>query len=124
MHRLPVFLREMRRGMRKFLPEYKKVVFRAYTNGDFKHPVVIGELQEHLGIMGPFIRAEVHEQLTVSTVPNELLTVSTVQNELFTVSTFPNELLTVSTVQNELFTVSTVPNELLTVSTVSDEYSP
>ncbi|XP_056456329.1 coagulation factor VIII [Gadus chalcogrammus] len=58
--------REMRRGMRKFLPEYKKVVFRAYTNGDFKHPVVIGELQEHLGIMGPFIRAEVHEQLTVT----------------------------------------------------------
>ncbi|XP_055015372.1 coagulation factor VIII isoform X2 [Boleophthalmus pectinirostris] len=57
--------REMRRGMRKFLPKYKKVVYRAYRDKDFQHPVPRGELEEHLGIMGPFIRAEVNELLTV-----------------------------------------------------------
>nr|XP_020451699.1 coagulation factor VIII-like [Monopterus albus] len=56
---------EMRRGMRKFLPEYKKVVFRAYTGEDFQDPIGRGELQEHLGIMGPLIRAEVNELITV-----------------------------------------------------------
>uniref|UniRef100_A0A8C9ZM73 Coagulation factor VIII-like n=1 Tax=Sander lucioperca TaxID=283035 RepID=A0A8C9ZM73_SANLU len=56
---------EMRRGMRKFLPEYKKVVFRAYSNEDFLLPLDRGELQEHLGIMGPFIRAEINDLLTV-----------------------------------------------------------
>uniref|UniRef100_UPI003AB01E3A coagulation factor VIII n=1 Tax=Centroberyx gerrardi TaxID=166262 RepID=UPI003AB01E3A len=58
--------REMRRGMRKFLPEYKKVVFRAYRDKDFLHPMARGELQEHLGIMGPVIRAEINDLLTVS----------------------------------------------------------
>ncbi|XP_072293791.1 coagulation factor VIII [Eucyclogobius newberryi] len=57
--------REMRRGMRKFLLEYKKVVFRAYRDKDFQHPVPRGEMDEHLGIMGPFIRAEINELLTV-----------------------------------------------------------
>ncbi|XP_029021145.1 coagulation factor VIII [Betta splendens] len=57
--------REMRRGMRKFLPEYKKVVFRAYTNIDFKHPADRVETDEHLGILGPFIRAEINDLLTV-----------------------------------------------------------
>ncbi|KAA8588858.1 hypothetical protein FQN60_010203 [Etheostoma spectabile] len=57
--------REMRRGMRKFLPEYKKVVFREYSNEEFLLPLGRGELQEHLGIMGPFIRAEINDLLTV-----------------------------------------------------------
>ncbi|XP_073343147.1 coagulation factor VIII [Pagrus major] len=57
--------REVRRGMRKFLPEYKKVVFRAYKDEHFKEPVDRGELQEHLGIMGPFIRTEINNLLTV-----------------------------------------------------------
>ncbi|XP_044061159.1 coagulation factor VIII [Siniperca chuatsi] len=57
--------REMRRGMRKFLPEYKKVVFRAYRDEDFLLPVSRGEHQQHLGIMGPFIRAEINDLLTV-----------------------------------------------------------
>ncbi|XP_037531746.1 coagulation factor VIII [Nematolebias whitei] len=56
---------EMRRGMRKFLPEYKKVVFRAYRDKDFLQPVSRGELQEHLGILGPFIRTQVNDLLTV-----------------------------------------------------------
>ncbi|KAM4621997.1 coagulation factor VIII [Polymixia lowei] len=58
--------REMRRGMRKFLPEYKKVVFRAYWDKNFIHPIERGELQQHLGIMGPFIRAEINDLLTVT----------------------------------------------------------
>uniref|UniRef100_A0A671W8Q5 Coagulation factor VIII-like n=1 Tax=Sparus aurata TaxID=8175 RepID=A0A671W8Q5_SPAAU len=57
--------REVRRGMRKFLPAYKKVVFRAYKDEDFRDPVDRGELQEHLGIMGPFIRTEINNLLTV-----------------------------------------------------------
>uniref|UniRef100_A0AAQ6AAE5 F5/8 type C domain-containing protein n=1 Tax=Amphiprion ocellaris TaxID=80972 RepID=A0AAQ6AAE5_AMPOC len=56
---------EMRRGMRKFLPEYKKVVFRAYEDAHFLKPVNRGELEEHLGIMGPFIRTEIDDVLTV-----------------------------------------------------------
>ncbi|KAM3867146.1 coagulation factor VIII [Diretmus argenteus] len=57
--------REMRRGMRKFLPKYKKVVFRAYSE-DFLVPLATGEIQEHLGIMGPVIRAESQDLLTVT----------------------------------------------------------
>ncbi|XP_049897514.1 coagulation factor VIII [Epinephelus moara] len=57
--------REMRRGMRKFLPEYKKVVFRAYSDKDFLIPVGRGEPQEHLGIMGPFIKAEINDLIAV-----------------------------------------------------------
>ncbi|MED6287812.1 hypothetical protein CHARACLAT_020028 [Characodon lateralis] len=57
--------REMRRGMRKFLPKYVKVVYRAYMDKDFKQPIYRGELQEHLGIMGPVIRTEVNDLLTV-----------------------------------------------------------
>uniref|UniRef100_A0A3Q2Q8N4 Coagulation factor VIII-like n=1 Tax=Fundulus heteroclitus TaxID=8078 RepID=A0A3Q2Q8N4_FUNHE len=57
--------REMRRGMRKFLPEYKKVVYRAYMDKDFQQPLQRGELQEHLGILGPVIRTEVNDLLTV-----------------------------------------------------------
>nr|XP_046181148.1 coagulation factor VIII-like [Oncorhynchus gorbuscha] len=58
--------RERRRGMRKFLAEYKKVVFRAYSDRDFQIPVTRGELQEHLGLMGPIIKAEVNDLLTVT----------------------------------------------------------
>uniref|UniRef100_A0A8C7IAM4 Coagulation factor VIII, procoagulant component n=1 Tax=Oncorhynchus kisutch TaxID=8019 RepID=A0A8C7IAM4_ONCKI len=58
--------RERRMGMRKFLAEYKKVVFRAYSDRDFQIPVTRGELQEHLGLMGPIIKAEVNDLLTVT----------------------------------------------------------
>uniref|UniRef100_A0A8C7MX55 Coagulation factor VIII n=1 Tax=Oncorhynchus kisutch TaxID=8019 RepID=A0A8C7MX55_ONCKI len=54
------------RGMRKFLMEYKKVVFRAYSERDFQIPVTRGELQEHLGLMGPIIKAEINDLLTVT----------------------------------------------------------
>uniref|UniRef100_M4A5L1 Coagulation factor VIII-like n=1 Tax=Xiphophorus maculatus TaxID=8083 RepID=M4A5L1_XIPMA len=58
--------REMRRGMRKFLPHYTKVVYRAYVDKDFKQPINRGELEEHLGIIGPVIRTEVNDLLTVT----------------------------------------------------------
>uniref|UniRef100_A0A8C1IQM9 Coagulation factor VIII, procoagulant component n=1 Tax=Cyprinus carpio TaxID=7962 RepID=A0A8C1IQM9_CYPCA len=57
--------REVRRGMRKYFPAYKKVVFRAYQDRDFKHPIKRGELDEHLGIMGPVLKAEINDVLTV-----------------------------------------------------------
>uniref|UniRef100_A0A8C2FMN9 Coagulation factor VIII, procoagulant component n=1 Tax=Cyprinus carpio TaxID=7962 RepID=A0A8C2FMN9_CYPCA len=57
--------REMRRGMKKYFPAYKKVVFRAYHDRDFKHPIKRGEMDEHLGIMGPVLKAESNDVLTV-----------------------------------------------------------
>uniref|UniRef100_A0A9J7Z3X4 Coagulation factor VIII, procoagulant component n=1 Tax=Cyprinus carpio carpio TaxID=630221 RepID=A0A9J7Z3X4_CYPCA len=55
----------MRRGMKKYFPAYKKVVFRAYHDRDFKHPIKRGEMDEHLGIMGPVLKAESNDVLTV-----------------------------------------------------------
>ncbi|MCJ8739594.1 hypothetical protein PDJAM_G00049090 [Pangasius djambal] len=57
--------RETKRGMRKYFPAYKKVVYRAYHDRDFKKPVKRGELDEHLGIMGPVLKVEVNDVLTV-----------------------------------------------------------
>ncbi|KAF7251115.1 Coagulation factor V [Varanus komodoensis] len=37
---------------------YKKAIFRSYVDGTFKTPVSRGEYEEHLGILGPVIRAE------------------------------------------------------------------
>lgn len=54
--------------MKKYFPAYKKVVYRAYQDRDFKIPVKRGELDEHLGIMGPVIKVEVNEVLTVSVI--------------------------------------------------------
>ncbi|XP_051922357.1 coagulation factor VIII isoform X2 [Hippocampus zosterae] len=56
---------EERRGMRKFLTEYKKVVYRSYHDKDFLQRNLIGEIDRHLGIMGPVIKVEVNELLTV-----------------------------------------------------------
>uniref|UniRef100_A0A3Q4GME5 Coagulation factor VIII-like n=1 Tax=Neolamprologus brichardi TaxID=32507 RepID=A0A3Q4GME5_NEOBR len=61
-----LFENEIRRGIRKFLPDYKKVVFRAYKDKDFLLPEDRGELQEHLGIMGPVITTEINDLLTVT----------------------------------------------------------
>ncbi|XP_064182093.1 coagulation factor VIII [Anguilla rostrata] len=58
--------REMRMGMRKYFPEYKKAVFRAYTDKDFLRPATRGELEEHLGIMGPVIQAEINDLVIVT----------------------------------------------------------
>ncbi|XP_006903188.1 PREDICTED: hephaestin-like [Elephantulus edwardii] len=44
---------------------YKKSVFREYTDGTFKIPRTRTEQEEHLGIMGPLLRGEVGDILTV-----------------------------------------------------------
>lgn len=60
--------RETKRGMRKYFPAYKKVVYRAYQDRNFRNPVKRGELDEHLGIMGPVLKVEVNDVLTVSVI--------------------------------------------------------
>ncbi|XP_019383077.1 PREDICTED: coagulation factor V [Gavialis gangeticus] len=44
---------------------YKKVIFRSYADSTFKTPLEEGEYEEHLGILGPVIRAEVHDVIIV-----------------------------------------------------------
>uniref|UniRef100_A0A8C2TIB0 ferroxidase n=1 Tax=Coturnix japonica TaxID=93934 RepID=A0A8C2TIB0_COTJA len=44
---------------------YRKVIFREYLDGSFTQPVMRGELDEHLGILGPYIRAEVEDTIMV-----------------------------------------------------------
>ncbi|XP_068125921.1 coagulation factor V [Hyperolius riggenbachi] len=44
---------------------YKKVVFQRYLDGTFTKPDVDGEYEEHLGILGPVIRAEVEDVIQV-----------------------------------------------------------
>ncbi|XP_048885551.1 coagulation factor VIII isoform X2 [Brienomyrus brachyistius] len=58
--------RDMLRAKRMYLPEYKKVVFRAYLDQDFRYPAPRGELEEHLGIMGPVIKTEINDVLIVT----------------------------------------------------------
>ncbi|XP_067220570.1 ferroxidase HEPHL1-like [Chanodichthys erythropterus] len=45
--------------------EYKKVVFREYTDGTFTKEKPRRPEEEHLGIMGPILRAEVGEKIQV-----------------------------------------------------------
>lgn len=45
---------------------YKKVVFRKYTDSTFTTRDPQGEHEEHLGILGPVIRAEVDDVIQVS----------------------------------------------------------
>uniref|UniRef100_A0A8C4W8U2 ferroxidase n=1 Tax=Gopherus evgoodei TaxID=1825980 RepID=A0A8C4W8U2_9SAUR len=55
-----------RLGWRKPFQRYKKVVFRGYLDNSFTQPLARGELDEHLGILGPYIRAEVDDVIMVS----------------------------------------------------------
>uniref|UniRef100_A0A8C8SY44 Coagulation factor VIII n=1 Tax=Pelusios castaneus TaxID=367368 RepID=A0A8C8SY44_9SAUR len=52
----------LKKGWRK----YKKVIFRGYLDNSFTQPLAQGELDEHLGILGPYIRAEVDDVVMVS----------------------------------------------------------
>uniref|UniRef100_A0A672V9Y2 Coagulation factor VIII n=1 Tax=Strigops habroptila TaxID=2489341 RepID=A0A672V9Y2_STRHB len=45
---------------------FLKVVFREYMDDSFTQPVLRGELDEHLGILGPYIRAEVEDVIMVT----------------------------------------------------------
>ncbi|KAI5621196.1 coagulation factor V precursor, partial [Silurus asotus] len=44
---------------------FKKVLFRSYLDSSFTTPDFRGEVEEHLGIMGPVIRAEVDETIYI-----------------------------------------------------------
>ncbi|XP_028992983.1 coagulation factor V [Betta splendens] len=44
---------------------FTKVVFRGYVDSSFSTPEIRGEVEEHLGILGPVIRAEVGQSIVV-----------------------------------------------------------
>uniref|UniRef100_A0A4X2LN68 Coagulation factor VIII n=1 Tax=Vombatus ursinus TaxID=29139 RepID=A0A4X2LN68_VOMUR len=46
--------------------KYKKVVFQEFADGSFMKPLDRGELTEHLGLLGPYIRAEVEDYIVVT----------------------------------------------------------
>uniref|UniRef100_A0A671Y3U2 ferroxidase n=1 Tax=Sparus aurata TaxID=8175 RepID=A0A671Y3U2_SPAAU len=45
--------------------KFTKVVFRSYMDGSFSTPEIRGEIDEHLGILGPVIKAEVGQSIMV-----------------------------------------------------------
>nr|XP_061826788.1 venom prothrombin activator pseutarin-C non-catalytic subunit-like isoform X1 [Nerophis lumbriciformis] len=45
--------------------KFKKVVFRGYLDGLFRIPEIRGEKEEHLGILGPLIKAEYGQSIMV-----------------------------------------------------------
>uniref|UniRef100_A0A452RPV7 Coagulation factor VIII n=1 Tax=Ursus americanus TaxID=9643 RepID=A0A452RPV7_URSAM len=53
-------------GSRGDVPQFKKVVFQEFTDGSFTQPLYRGELNEHLGLLGPYIRAEVEDNIMVT----------------------------------------------------------
>ncbi|ETE61422.1 Coagulation factor VIII, partial [Ophiophagus hannah] len=55
-----------RTSWRKLSRSYKKVVFQEYFDSSFTRQIVRGELDEHLGILGPFIRGQVEDTIVVT----------------------------------------------------------
>uniref|UniRef100_A0A8C5BQU9 Coagulation factor V n=1 Tax=Gadus morhua TaxID=8049 RepID=A0A8C5BQU9_GADMO len=45
--------------------KFTKVVFREYIDSTFTTPILRGEMEEHLGILGPLIKAEVGQSIMV-----------------------------------------------------------
>ncbi|XP_059896516.1 coagulation factor V isoform X1 [Gadus macrocephalus] len=45
--------------------KFTKVVFREYLDSTFTTPILRGEMEEHLGILGPLIKAEVGQSIMV-----------------------------------------------------------
>ncbi|KAG8521362.1 LOW QUALITY PROTEIN: Coagulation factor VIII, partial [Galemys pyrenaicus] len=54
------------------VPQFKKVVFQEFTDASFTQPLYRGELTEHLGLLGPYIRAEVEDSIMVCVAPRPL----------------------------------------------------
>ncbi|KAM7045154.1 coagulation factor VIII [Molossus nigricans] len=54
------------RAQNRDVPQFKKVVFQEFTDGSFTQPLYRGELNEHLGLLGPYIRAEVEDNIMVT----------------------------------------------------------
>ncbi|KAM3827454.1 coagulation factor VIII [Vipera latastei] len=55
-----------RTSWRKLSRSYKKVVFQEYFDSTFTRQMVRGELDEHLGILGPYIRGQVEDTIVVT----------------------------------------------------------
>ncbi|XP_070615909.1 coagulation factor VIII isoform X1 [Erythrolamprus reginae] len=55
-----------RTSWRKHSRKYKKVVFQEYFDSTFTRQMVRRELDEHLGILGPFIRGQVEDTIVVT----------------------------------------------------------
>ncbi|TKC34741.1 hypothetical protein EI555_006308 [Monodon monoceros] len=71
MNRSPHALRN--RAENGGVPQFKKVVFEEYADGSFTQPLYRGELNEHLGLLGPYIRAEVEDNImTVEMLPSKV----------------------------------------------------
>ncbi|KAM8896703.1 coagulation factor VIII isoform 5-T5 [Lycaon pictus] len=64
MSRSPHILRN--RAQSGDVQQFKKVVFQEFTDGSFTQPLYRGELNEHLGLLGPYIRAEVEDNIVVT----------------------------------------------------------
>lgn len=47
------------------MTKFTKVVFRSYVDSSFSTPEIRGETEEHLGILGPVIKAEVGQSIMV-----------------------------------------------------------
>uniref|UniRef100_UPI00358EFCEC coagulation factor V-like isoform X2 n=1 Tax=Myxine glutinosa TaxID=7769 RepID=UPI00358EFCEC len=54
-----------RGGIGQVSRPFKKVVYQAYTDGSFSTPAPRGEIEKHLGILGPLIKAEVQDIVKV-----------------------------------------------------------
>uniref|UniRef100_A0A8C5YJ26 Coagulation factor VIII n=1 Tax=Marmota marmota marmota TaxID=9994 RepID=A0A8C5YJ26_MARMA len=66
MSRSPHVLRNRYEDQSGSAPQFKKVVFQEFTDGSFTQPLYRGELNEHLGLLGPYIRAEVEDNIVVT----------------------------------------------------------
>lgn len=51
--------------------KFTKVVFRGYLDSSFTTPDIRGEIDEHLGILGPVIKAEVGQSIMVRLTPHK-----------------------------------------------------
>ncbi|XP_038604064.1 coagulation factor VIII [Tachyglossus aculeatus] len=60
----PHFLNDREQGAGGW--QYKKVIFQEFADSSFTQPLHRGELEEHLGILGPYIRAEVNDNIMVT----------------------------------------------------------
>ncbi|XP_032993067.1 coagulation factor VIII isoform X5 [Lacerta agilis] len=67
-HTSSPYLRDknLNNSWKKTSRQYKKVVYREYLDSSFTQPQVRGELEEHLGILGPYIRAQVDDVIMVT----------------------------------------------------------
>ncbi|XP_012589923.1 PREDICTED: coagulation factor VIII [Condylura cristata] len=46
--------------------QFKKAVFQEFTDASFTQPLYRGELNEHLGLLGPYVRAEVGDSIMIT----------------------------------------------------------